>query len=165
LGSNEGNRLHNLLVGARLISRRYDILAISSLYLSRSWGFKSRDFLNGVLLVRVMDNPFVVLSYLKWVEGVMGREPTSGGGYSDRPFDADILLWEGLTLRSPDLIIPHPRMRERDFVNVPLAELISRGYPSLGYTPTTGEGLRRVVSYEALRLTVPAPSPSFHPSV
>ena len=44
--------------------------------------------------------------------------------YSDRPIDIDILLYDDLTVDEPDLKIPHPLMQERDFVMIPLQELL-----------------------------------------
>ncbi len=152
VGSNEGDRFHNLLAGISLIGRRYPILALSSIYLTEAWGFVGRDFLNAVLLIRIHDNPFALLGYLKDVEAKLGRKP-SRRRYGPRPFDADILLYEGLTLRSPDLTVPHPNIRERDFVLIPLKELLSLGFPSLSFTaePAGSGGVVKVVDRAALR--------------
>ncbi len=143
VGSNEGDRLRNLLLGISLIGRRYPILALSSIYLTEAWGFSGRDFLNAVLLIRSQDNPFALLGYLKDTETKLGRRPTRER-YGPRPFDADILLYEGLNLTSPDLTVPHPHIRGRDFVLVPLGELLSLGFPSLSFTPEP-LGVGRVV--------------------
>ena len=153
VGSNEGDRFHNLLLGISLIGRRYPPLAVSSLYLTEAWGFVGRNFLNAVLLVRTHDNPFSLLGYLKDVEAKLGRKPTPGR-YGPRPFDADVLLYEGLLLSSPDLTVPHPRMWERDFVLVPLRELLALGFPSLSFkVEPTGTGrVIKVVDRCALRL-------------
>lgn len=151
VGSNEGNRLQNLLAGISLIGRRHPILAVSSIYLTEAQGFVGRDFLNAVLLIRSNDNPFSLLRFFKDIEGVLGRR---GTGYGPRPFDADILLYEGLTLRSPDLTVPHPRMWERDFVLLPLKELFSLGFPTLSYTvrPVGRGRVIKVIDRRALRV-------------
>jgi len=123
----------------------------SSIYLTEAQGFVGRDFLNAVILIRCRDNPFVLLRHFKDIERVMGRR---GSGYGPRPFDADVLLYEGLTLRSLDLTVPHPRMWERDFVLVPLKELISLGFPSLSYTvePIGKNKVIKVIDRSALRM-------------
>ena len=55
----------------------------------------------------------------------MGRtEKSHGGVYHDRIIDIDILLYDDITLNDADLVIPHPLMRERDFVMKPLNEII-----------------------------------------
>ncbi len=151
VGSNEGNRLQNLLAGISLIGRRYPVLAVSSIYLTEAQGFVGRDFLNAVLLIRCDDNPFSLLRHFKDVERILGRR---GSGYGPRPFDADILLYEGLTLRSPDLTVPHPRMWERDFVLLPLMELLSLGFPALSYTvrPVGRGRVIKVIDRRALRV-------------
>ncbi len=151
VGSNEGNRLQNLLAGISLIGRRYPVLAASSIYLTEAQGFVGRDFLNAVLLIRCDDNPFSLLRHFKDVERILGRR---GSGYGPRPFDADILLYEGLTLRSPDLTVPHPRMWERDFVLLPLMELLSLGFPALSYTvrPVGRGRVIKVIDRRALRV-------------
>ena len=55
----------------------------------------------------------------------MGRkEKSQNKNYSDRIIDIDILLYENLSINTPDLIIPHPLMKERDFVMIPLSEIL-----------------------------------------
>ncbi len=152
VGGNEGERFQNLVRGINLIGLRYPVEAVSSVYLTEAWGFEGRDFLNAVLLVRSSENPFAMLHYLKHVERRLGRKTLPRKGYSPRPFDADILLYEGLRVRSPELTVPHPKMHLRDFVNVPLKELFEAGYPTLGYSPNTRGDMRivRVIEREAL---------------
>ncbi|NPB03112.1 MAG: 2-amino-4-hydroxy-6-hydroxymethyldihydropteridine diphosphokinase [Thermotogae bacterium] len=129
VGCNEGERFVNLIRGIRFIAKRYVILAVSSIYRTKAVGFKGRDFLNAVILLRTYDNPFAVLSYLKTVEHLLGRRSND----PNRPFDGDILLWENLYLESPILTVPHPRMYLRAFVQIPLMELFKRGFPTFGY--------------------------------
>ncbi len=155
IGGNEGDRTLNLLRGMRLIGLRCPVVALSSIYLTEAWGFSSRPFLNAVLLVRCDGNPFSLFQYLKYVERILGRvEGTSG--YSPRPFDADLLLYEGLTLTSPVLTVPHPRMHLRSFVMVPLRELWARGLPTLGFEDRREDTgyVRRVMDHRAISKVV-----------
>ena len=69
--------------------------------------------------------PRQVLKATQKIERDMGRTVKSvSGGYADRIIDIDILLFDHLTVDEPDLKIPHPLMHERDFVMVPLNEIL-----------------------------------------
>lgn len=60
---------------------------------------------------------------------MLGRkEKTSDGQYHDRPIDIDILIYDNITLNEPDLKIPHPLMRQRDFVMKPLSEIMGESH-------------------------------------
>ena len=83
--------------------------------------------------VKVMTEllPMEVLRATQQIERELGRRKKSQSPntqhplpvYHDRPIDIDILLYDELTVDEPDLQIPHPRMAERDFVMIPLAEV------------------------------------------
>ena len=65
-----------------------------------------------------------VLHTTQEIERLLGRlKKTVGGIYSDRMIDIDILLYDDLHIQTPELIIPHPLMWERDFVMIPLREI------------------------------------------
>jgi len=124
LGSNLGDRRDNLaqararvaaLPGTRL-------LAESRLYLTRPVGRADQpDFLNQVVEVETTLSPRALLGYLKQMEWDLGRRP--GVRWGPREIDLDILVMEGVEMSEPDLVIPHPRLGERAFVLMPLAEL------------------------------------------
>ena len=78
-------------------------------------------FLNQVIEAQTDIEPEELLKSVKLVENVMGRVP--GVRFGPRLIDIDILLYGCLEFNSSDLILPHPRMLERAFVLVPLAEL------------------------------------------
>lgn len=61
------------------------------------------------------------MDYLKEIEALLGRQPSFR--YGPRSIDLDILLYDELVLDTPNLQIPHPRLAERAFVLLPLAEL------------------------------------------
>jgi 2-amino-4-hydroxy-6-hydroxymethyldihydropteridine pyrophosphokinase len=67
-------------------------------------------------------SPHDLLRAVKAVEAAQGRTFTEGH-WMPRTLDIDIILYGDLTLKTPELTIPHPRMRERAFVLIPLAEM------------------------------------------
>jgi 2-amino-4-hydroxy-6-hydroxymethyldihydropteridine diphosphokinase len=152
LGSNEGERLLNLVRAVKLLKEKVRVLAYSSVYLTEAVGFEGRDFLNMCLLLSTDMDPFESLNFFQEVERKLGRT-SKGKPYKDRIIDIDILLWENLTVVSPTLIIPHPEIRKRDFVNIPLLELFSMGYSDLGYSPKIVGNKRvlKVIQAEALK--------------
>ena len=79
------------------------------------------DYLNAVACFSTSMSPHALLSELQRVELLYGRE--RGWRNAPRTLDLDLLLYGRTTLSSPVLIIPHPRMHERAFVLLPLAEL------------------------------------------
>ena len=116
----------------------------SSLVETEPWGFDSANkFLNAVILCETTKTPREVLRLTQQIERDMGRThkslavsdwPLANGlelkkpkvVYKDRPIDIDILLYDDLTIDEPDLKIPHPLMHERDFVMIPLNQIIEK---------------------------------------
>ena len=100
----------------------FAIDALSSLYETAPVGISTtHPFINVACLGRTAAAPRELLELCKGVERELGRGPA--GTSRDRPIDIDILLFGLLAVAEPDLLIPHPRMRERRFVLVPLAEI------------------------------------------
>ena len=99
------------------------ILQTSSFYLTPPWGDqKQDDFINAVVQVETSLEPISLLSELQSIEQVMGRK-RSGRPWGPRLIDIDLLLYEDQKIQLDELEVPHPRMHERAFVLVPLAEL------------------------------------------
>jgi 2-amino-4-hydroxy-6-hydroxymethyldihydropteridine diphosphokinase len=124
LGSNLGDRRENLLSALRLlhVMEGIKIRDVSSVYETKPWGvLKQPDFLNLVALADTTRDPRGVLSACGEVEDKIGR--VRGERWGPRLIDVDILLFDDLELEEEGLVIPHPRMFERDFVMVPLLEL------------------------------------------
>jgi 2-amino-4-hydroxy-6-hydroxymethyldihydropteridine diphosphokinase len=122
LGSNLGDRKCNLEEAILQISKFAVIKKASSIYATEPWGLKDQpQFLNQVLFVESALKPDELLSQLKIIEKKMGRKRSVRFG--PRLIDLDILFYDDLILNSPELTIPHPRLRERAFVLVPLAEI------------------------------------------
>lgn len=78
-------------------------------------------YLNAVCQVHTTLSPQILLKVFKNIEKDLGRQEGVRNG--PRPIDCDILLYDDIILNSPALIIPHPRMGQRDFVMKPLQEI------------------------------------------
>ena len=129
LGSNVEPRLQYLRFGIHELGKISSVLDVSSLYETEPWGFKEQPrFLNAVALIESKLDPFSLLDALKEIEARV-RLPRFRWG--PRELDLDVLVYEGVRLKTPSLEVPHPRMRERAFVMVPLRELWERGWPRL----------------------------------
>ena len=137
LGSNEGDR-------QQLMHRAIELLAdklgspvqLSTLIETEPVGFVSPNpFLNMVALFSTDIPSMELLDITEGIERRLGRmkKTQRGGAYSDRPMDIDILLYGDRVIDTERLTVPHPRMHERAFVLVPLAEIApSLVHPVLG---------------------------------
>ena len=98
------------------------LLQASSLYLSAPVGYTDQpDFVNAVCLLETGLEPQALLSALHGIEAKFGRERTFRN--APRTLDLDIIDFNGITLHSERLTLPHPRAHERSFVMLPLAEI------------------------------------------
>ena len=122
LGSNMGNRQDNLDKGLELLSQRVQMEQVSSIYDTEPVGnIEQPRFLNLVCQIYTRLSPMELLTLAKGIESKLGR--TLGESNLPRPLDIDILFYGDQIIESPKLVIPHPRLAERDFVLVPLAEI------------------------------------------
>lgn len=122
LGSNLGNRLANLKNAISNLPPQMDVKKKSPVYETPPWGYVDQPaFLNQVVMAETYMEPENLLSHLKRLETVLGREPTFENG--PRVIDIDILFYDDLVLDSPALVIPHPRLHTRGFVLVPLNDI------------------------------------------
>lgn len=125
LGSNLGDRLRNLEEGVRRLCQHAIVpLQLSSIYETTPVGETPdpRPYLNLGLWADTALEPIPLLHTIKAIEQAMGRD-LNAGRWLPRPIDIDIVLYDNLCLSTPSLTIPHPRMRERAFVLIPLAEM------------------------------------------
>jgi 2-amino-4-hydroxy-6-hydroxymethyldihydropteridine diphosphokinase len=125
LGSNLGDKAAHIRKAISLIGERVGtVLRQSSLIETEPWGFESEHkFLNGVILCETTLTPRQLLKITQKIERELGRKKHLPHLYKDRTIDIDILLYDDLTVDEPDLKIPHPLMRQRDFVMIPLNEI------------------------------------------
>lgn len=96
----------------------------SSVYSTQSWGDDTQpDYLNQVILVKTNLLPQNVLKKCQLIENEFGRVRDINNQWAARTIDIDILLYNSEQIVEKNLIIPHPRMLERNFVMIPLAEI------------------------------------------
>jgi 2-amino-4-hydroxy-6-hydroxymethyldihydropteridine diphosphokinase len=123
LGGNKGNRTEMISTAIDLVTSHIgQKKAISGLYESESWGFKSEPFINQIIKIETSLSPAEVLSYSQQIENKLGRVRKSEG-YEARTMDIDILYYDLMVINTPDLIIPHPKIAQRRFVLLPLVEI------------------------------------------
>jgi 2-amino-4-hydroxy-6-hydroxymethyldihydropteridine diphosphokinase len=132
LGTNLGERLANLRAATDAMAPDVDVLAQSYIYETPPWGYEDQPaFLNMVVKAETGLEPESLLKYLKQIEIELGREKSVRWG--PRLIDLDILFYDDLVLDTPPLVIPHPRLHERAFVLVPLADVAAEVvHPILG---------------------------------
>ena len=120
LGSNLGDRARLIDDAAQLIGAA----RISTVIETEPWGYESQPkFLNAVAEVETPLTARQLLDHLLDVERRLGRERV-GAQWGPRTIDLDLLLYGDETIDEPGLLVPHPRLTERDFVLRPLAELV-----------------------------------------
>jgi len=122
LGSNLGNRQNNLDEAMGFLSQRFQVAKVSSVYDTEPIGSIGQPrFLNLVCQIYTRLAPVGLLTLVKGIESKLGRVP--GGSNAPRPIDIDILFYGDQIVETPELVIPHPRLTERAFVLIPLAEI------------------------------------------
>jgi len=124
LGSNQGRKLNNLQEAIYEIAESIGAIhKISSVYKTDSWGFKGDDFYNICIAVSTYLPPEELLKNILNIETKLGRKREQNNKYTNRKIDIDILLFDDEIVFSKNIIIPHPKMLDRKFVLVPLAEI------------------------------------------
>ena len=127
LGSNLGDRHGNIAKAIQKIGELIgDVVRQSTLLETEPWGFDSNNrFVNGCVCVKTDLSPRELLQMTQLIEQELGRTiKSTDGKYHDRTIDIDILIYDDITVDEPDLKIPHPLMQDRDFVMVPLKEIL-----------------------------------------
>jgi 2-amino-4-hydroxy-6-hydroxymethyldihydropteridine diphosphokinase len=124
LGTNLGNRENNLKEAIEKISTSAgEVTSFSQIYETEPWGFGSDDhFFNMVIRINTGLKPADLLKQLLKIEMAMGRV-RGAEKYSSRIIDIDILLYEDEIIDKAYLKVPHPMIRDRKFVLVPLCEI------------------------------------------
>ena len=124
LGTNLGDRSANLRVAIEALPSEINVIAESKVYETPPWGYENQPaFLNMAVKCETNLEPELLLKRLKQLEVQLGREQSFRWG--PRLIDIDILFYGDLILKSESLIIPHPRLHERAFVLIPLADIAS----------------------------------------
>ncbi len=134
LGSNMGDRKENLNRALGFLSQKLQVAKVSSVYDTAPVGNVNQPrFLNVVCQVYTRLAPAALFILAKGIESKLGRVIKESG--APRPIDIDILFYGAQVIKTPNLVIPHPRIAERAFVLVPLAEVApTLRHPVLGKT-------------------------------
>ena len=147
LGSNLGDREQQLRQAVRLVDERVGrVVRQSSFIQTEPWGFQSEHlFLNAAICCLTDKTPREVLQLTQQIERDLGKTKAHATHHPssilhhpssifhhpsplihhDRPIDIDILLYDDWKVDEPDLKIPHPLMHQRDFVMIPLKEILT----------------------------------------
>lgn len=123
LGSNLGDRSRNLQGAIDRLGKVGIITAVSSIYQTKPWmvdGYQPR-YLNQVVGVNTILDPLQVVIELLAIESSLGRVREEKN--ASRTLDLDLLLHGDIVLEASGVTVPHPRLHERAFVLVPLAEI------------------------------------------
>jgi 2-amino-4-hydroxy-6-hydroxymethyldihydropteridine diphosphokinase len=118
-----GDRRENILKAVEILKKDgIKVLKFSTIIETDPVGGPpQKKFLNAVIQARTKLSPWQLLKHAKWIEKELGRVRSIPN--APRPIDIDILLYNTHQIQTSLLIIPHPRMLERDFVMLPLKEI------------------------------------------
>lgn len=124
LGSNQGHKLKWLQKAIDEIYKAIgDVTRVSKVYRTPAWGFEGEDFLNAVIEIKTRYSAEHTLEKLLSIELELGRTRTGQKGYQARTIDLDILFYGNESIATDKLIVPHPKLVERNFVLYPLADI------------------------------------------
>ena len=122
LGSNLGDREATLMKALELLTQHVALNQVSSIYETEPVGYSNQPwFLNLVCRGETDLDPDELLAFVKGIEAQMGRVPSFPN--APRQIDIDLVFYDDQKIESENLIIPHPRIGERGFVLVALAEI------------------------------------------
>jgi 2-amino-4-hydroxy-6-hydroxymethyldihydropteridine diphosphokinase len=125
LGSNLGDKIQYLNQAIQEIEKSVGkIEFVSSFHESKAWGYDSENlFMNACITCYTVLSPYELLEKLQEIERQLGRVK-SVLGYEDRCIDLDIIFFNVDSFQTKTLSIPHPHFKSREFVMIPLLEIV-----------------------------------------
>lgn len=126
LGGNVGDVRSTFERAIAEICRRAQstLAARSSDYLTPPWGETQQPpFINACIAIETQLDPHALLAALHEVERMFGRDRAHESRWGPRTLDLDLIAYDDVAIDTPELTLPHPRLFERGFVLVPLAEI------------------------------------------
>ena len=125
-GGNIDDPKSKILLAYELVEAKIGpICSKSSFYSSKSWGFESiNDFINSIIIIETDLSPIELLKATQGVEIELGRQPKKEKGYESRPIDIDIIDYSTMVIEGANIQIPHKLMHQRNFVLIPLLEIL-----------------------------------------
>lgn len=126
LGGNIGDSRGYIRNALALLEQNLGFIShLSSFYQTQAWGFNANDFINLAVVIQTSLEPNKCLEITQEVEEELGRiDQNSGQNYASREIDIDIIFYEKEIINTAQLVIPHPKMQERNFVLQALSEII-----------------------------------------
>ena len=122
LGSNVGNKKQNIKQALTTLERHLSSIKLAKLYETKPMYYENQDiFINTVIKGQTHLSPSELLAFIKHTERELGRQERFPNG--PREIDIDILFYDQLVYESVDLVIPHPRISEREFVLKPFVDI------------------------------------------
>lgn len=122
IGSNVGDKEDNVERAIQLLKKKVKILKVSSFYKTEPMYYEKQDwFMNCVVKVETRMKPKELLTFLRRIEDRLGKNLPFK--YGPRTIDLDILFYGKEVVSEDELEIPHPRIKERGFVLIPLSEI------------------------------------------
>ena len=126
------------------------LLARSSDYATPPWGEENQDrFVNACIEIDTRLDPHALLFTLHKIEKKFGRDRSKETRWGPRTLDLDLIAYDDAVLAKPELTLPHPRLFERAFVLVPLAEIapdrvIAGRTPAAALAGVSSAGIERL---------------------
>jgi 2-amino-4-hydroxy-6-hydroxymethyldihydropteridine diphosphokinase len=125
LGTNLGNKEGNLSKAVCALKKLGKVKKLSAIYETEPWGFADeRNFFNMALSLETELTPFELLAEILKIEVSIGRTRQEKQWVA-REMDIDIIFWDNEIINEEELVIPHPHLKNRKFVLVPMNEIAS----------------------------------------
>jgi len=140
--------------GARAALGALGAVRSAPLYRSAPIGPAQAAFLNTALCVALAEPapyPGELIATLLELERLLGRTRDAPARWGPRRIDLDVLVWGARIVRTPELVVPHPRLAERKFALAPLVALLGEAFAVPGLAPA-GELVRRVAAQDCEEL-------------